>query len=174
MTNFPTMLAAVCGAAMLLGTTAMAQPTPPPAVGETVYGPTGAELGKITAGVGSDVVVDTGAHKVAIPPASFARNAKGLMLSATKADVDAFGEQAEAAAKATLAAALVPGATVSGINGKSLGTIKTVEAGLVELTTANGDVKLPSTAFVAEKGALKIGMTQEQFDAAVTAAVKPG
>ncbi len=166
--------ALLAGTALALATAAVAQPAPAPTVGEMVYGPSGADIGKITAAVGGDVIIDTGSHKVAIPPASFARNDKGLMLSATKDQVDAFGQQAEDAAKAALAAALVPAASVSGVNGNAIGTIKTIEAGLVELTTPNGDVKLPATAFIVEKGVLKIGMTQEEFDAAVTAAVKPG
>ena len=166
----------LAGAALAIATATIAQPAPAPAptVGEMVYGPSGADIGKITAAVGGDVIIDTGSHKVAIPPASFARNDKGLMLSATKDQVDAFGQQAEDAAKAALAAALVPAAAVSGINGNVIGSIKTVEAGLVELTTPNGDVKLPVTAFIVEKGVLKIGMTEAEFGVAVAAAVKPG
>ena len=171
---YPGIIATACGAALLMATATMAQPVPAPAVGEMVYGPSGADIGKIATAVGGDLVVDTGTHKVAIPPASFARNAKGLMLSATKDQVDAFGQQAEDAAKAALAAALVPTAIVKGANGNPVGTIKSVEAGLVELTTPKGAVKLPITAFIVEKGMLKIGMTQEEFETAVTAAVKPG
>ena len=164
----------LAGAALAIATATIAQPAPAPAVGEMVHGPSGADIGKITAAVGGDVIIDTGSHKVAIPPASFARDDDGLMLSATKDQVDAFGQQAEDAASAALAAALVPAATVSGLNGNVIGTIKTIEAGLVELTTPKGDVKLPATAFIFEKGALKIGMTEAEFDAAVTAVVKPG
>ena len=174
-----TLMAAACSTAMLLGSAAVAQAPAPakapnPAVGDTVYGPSGNEIGRVTAMTDGNPIIDTGTHKVSIPPASFARNDKGLILSATKEQVDAFGQQAEDAAKAALTAALVPGAAVSGVNGAPIASVKTVEAGLVELTTPKGAVKLPTTAFLVEKGALKIGMTQEQFDTAVTAAVNPG
>lgn len=172
-----TLLAAACGTALLMSTAAIAQAAPAkapnPAIGDMVYGPSGNEIGRVTAMTDGNPIIDTGTHKVSIPPASFARDDKGLILSATKEQVDAFGQQAEDAAKAALAAAIVPGASVSGANGAPVGSIKSVEAGLVELTTSNGAVKLPSTAFMMEKNVLKIGMTQEEFDAAVTAAVKP-
>lgn len=156
---------------LLAGTAALAQTPPAPAVGDTVFDSAGAEVGKVTENSARGTIVDTGTHKVAIPTASFARNAKGLVLAATKAQVDAFGQQAEDAAKAALAAALVPGATVSGINGTPAGTVKSVSGGLVEVTTPKGDVKLPSTAIALVEGGLRIGMTQAEFDAAVTAAV---
>ena len=177
-----TLMSAACGAAMLLGTAALAQAAPAaspaaavtPAIGDVVYGPAGNEIGRVTAMTGGNPIIDTGTHKVSIPPASFARNDKGLVLSATKEQVDAFGEQADAAAKTALTAALVPGAAVNGVNGAKVGSVKAVEADLVEVSTTKGAVKLPATAFVVDKGALKIGMTQAEFDAAVTAAVTPG
>lgn len=177
-----TLMSAACGAAILLGTAAFAQTAAPaapaaapnPAIGDVVYGPAGGEIGRVTAMTDGNPIIDTGTHKVAIPPASFARNDKGLVLSATKEQVDAFGQQADDAAKAALTAALVPGAAVNGINGAPVGSVKAIEAGLVEVTTPKGAVKLPATAFVVDKGALKIGMTQQEFDAAVTAAVTPG
>lgn len=161
--------------ALVTATAAGAQAPAPTAVstavGDTVFDSNGGEIGKVTGIAASGTIVDTGTHKVAIPSASFARNDKGLVLAATKAQVDAFGQQAEEAAKAALAAALVPGASVSGMNGTKAGSVKSVADGLVEITTDKGAVRLPSNALALVDGGLRLGMTQAEFDAAVTAAV---
>ncbi len=161
------------GLTLLAGTAAVAQTPPALKVGDTIYDTSGGEIGKVTTMSGTSAVIDTGSHKVAIPANSFGVGTKGPVLAATKAQVDAFGQQADDAAKAALAAAMKPGTTVTGANGATLGTVKAIEAGLVEINTPKGPVKLPETAFVAEGTVLKIGMTAAEFDAAVTAATKP-
>ncbi len=159
--------------ALFAGTAAIAQTAPKLNVGDTVFDPTGAEVGKIASVTPDAAIVDTGMHKVSIPSTSFGTGARGATLSATKAQVDNFGQQADDAAKAALAAALKPGANVMGANGATVGTVKTVEANLVEVSTPKGAVKLPTTAFATATGGVKIGMTAAEFDAAVTAATKP-
>ena len=161
------------GLTLLAGTATMAQTPPTLKVGDTIYDTTGGEIGKVTTVSATSAVIDTGTHKVAIPANSFGAGTNGPILAATKAQVDAFGKQADDAAAAALAAALKPGTTVTGVNGSPVGTVKTIEAGLVEIQTPKGAVKLPQTAFVAEGTALKIGMTAAEFDAAVTAATTP-
>lgn len=151
----------------------MATATPMVKVGDTVYDTSGGEIGKVTEKAGNSAIVDTGSHKVAIPANSFGKGDKGPILSATKAQVDAFGQQADDAAAAALAAAMHPGTTVIGVNGATLGTVTSITDGLVELQTPNGAVKLPEKAFIASGAALKIGMSEAEFDAAVTAATAP-
>ena len=168
------------GLAFATATAAAAQTAAPFAVarpvltpGASVYDPQGIEIAKVDSVSGANVVVSTGTNKVTIPASSFGAGAKGATIAATRAQLDAAAAQAAAASNAALAAALKPGATVSGINGSPVGTVKTVEGGLVEVTTPRGAVKLPQTAFAAADGSLKIGMTAAEFDAAVTAATKP-
>ena len=161
------------GLSLAVATAAGAQTPPPVKAGDTVFDTSGGEIGKITGMSGDSAIVDTGSHKVAIPANSFGAGAKGPVLSATKAQVDDFGAQADAAAAAALAAALKAGTIVHGVNGATLGTVISVAAGLVELQTPKGAVKLPQTAFAIDGTALKIGMNEAEFDAAVTAATAP-
>lgn len=151
--------------------TAAAAPVLTP--GTSIYDPQGVEIAKVDSVSGANVVVSTGTNKVTIPASSFGPGAKGPVIAATKEQLDAAAAQAAMANSAALAAALKPGATVTGANGSPVGTVKTVESGLVELTTPKGPVKLPQDAFAAADGSLKIGMTAAEFDAAVTAATKP-
>jgi preprotein translocase subunit YajC len=160
------------GLSLAVATAAGAQ-TPPVKAGDTVFDTSGGEIGKITGMSGDSAIVDTGSHKVAIPANAFGAGAKGPVLSATKAQVDDFGAQADAAAAAALTAALKAGTIVHGINGATLGTVLSVADGLVELQTPKGAVKLPQTAFASDGTALKIGMNEAEFDAAVTAATAP-
>lgn len=162
------------GLGLLMGTAAVAQTPPAVKVGDTIYEVAGGEVGKVTSLTGDSAIVDTGTHKVTIPTSSFGAGAKGPVLASTKAQVDAFAQQADDAAKASLMAALKPGVSVAGVNGTPVGTVKSVEAGLVEIMTPKGAVKLPQTAFVAQGSSVKIGMTAAEFDAAVTAATTPG
>jgi preprotein translocase subunit YajC len=170
----PKFKSCLIGLTMLAGTGAVAQTPAALKVGDTIYEVAGGEIGKVTATTTDSVIVDTGAHKVTLPSSSIGAGAKGPVLASTKAQVDAFAQQVDDAAKAALTAALKPGASVTGVNGTPVGTVKSVEAGLVEITTPKGPVKLPQTAFVAQGNSLKIGMTAAEFDAAVTAATKPG
>ncbi len=158
------------GLALAVTTTAGAQTPPTVKTGHTIFDTSGGEIGKVAAMSGDSAIVDTGSHKVAIPADSFGAGAKGPVLSAPKAQVDDFGAQADAAAAAALAAALKPGTIVHGVNGATLGTVTSVAGSLFEVQTPKGAVRLPQAAFIADDAALKIGMNEAEFDAAVTAA----
>lgn len=145
-------------------------------VGASIYDASGSQIGTIDSVTGDSVVVatGTGTNKVAIPPASFGKGAKGPTLSATRAQLDAAASQAADAGKAALASKLVAGAEVRGSGGATVvGTVKTVEADAVLVGTPKGDVRVPVTAFRAGPSGLVVAMTATEFDAAVVAASKP-
>ena len=178
--------ALILGASLLAVSPALAQTAPgrtpiataKPVAGATIYDPQGNLVGTIETMSAEAVVVNTGANKVALPPDSIGSNDKGLVVSVTKADLDAAADQQQAAAKAQLQAMLVAGTAVNSSDGQPVGTIKIADPQYVTVTTSQGvEVKLPANAFTtAPTGGLMIAMTAANFNAAVagsTAAPAP-
>ena len=64
--------------------------------GATVRDPLGGTVGTVESATAGGVVISTGAHRVQLPAASFGKNAQGLVISLSKAELDA---QASAAAQ---------------------------------------------------------------------------
>lgn len=151
---------------------ATTQPAPaaavPLEVGSAVYDMEGALIGNIVSNDGTNIVVSVGEKQVALPANSFAKNEKGLVLGLTVAQLTASLAEQDAAAAAALTAALVPGAEVRGVNGSAvLGTVKSVNGDIVILTSAQGDVGLPVSAFFMPAHGLSTSFTAEQFAKAV-------
>lgn len=149
--------------------------TAKPAVGATVYDQSGAMVGTIASMTASAVTIDTGTHKVPVPPTSVGTNAKGVVMAMTKAQLDAAYEQASAQAGAQLKAKLVPGTPVNSLHGAAtIGTIKMADDQFVTVTTAKGDVKLPVNGFSTDaQGRVIVGLTADQFNAAVGGSAAP-
>ena len=146
-------------------------PAAAPTVGAKVYDSQGVELGTIEAVQADSVVLASGAAKVALPTSAIGTGAKGLTVGMTKAQLDAAAAQGQAQAAAAVKTKLVAGAEVRGVNGVNvLGTIKSSTAELVTLTTPKGEVSLPVTAFGMGPQGLIVGLTAQQFDAAVAQA----
>jgi preprotein translocase subunit YajC len=139
--------------------------------GATIYDTAGAEVGKVASVTADTVVVDTGTNTIAIPPSSFGTTPKGPLLAATREQLNAAAQQAAAETKAKVMAALTPGAVIHGSGGTPVATVKAVEGDLVTAATANGEVRLPVTAFAIGGSGLAIGMTSTEFEAAVASAV---
>lgn len=164
------------GAAAVVATPAIAQDAAAATVelsaGTKVYDSEGAELGTVISAEGANVVVDLGAGKqVTLPGNAFGQLEKGPTIGATKAQVVAAVDQAEAGSEAKLTAALQPGADVRSAHGSAIvGQVKLVEADGVVLTTPNGDVKLPRSAFFVGQAGLATSFTAEEFAAAVAQA----
>lgn len=169
------------GAAMLAPATLAAQTAAPsttaaPTVGATVYDTSGAPIGTISSIASGAATIDTGTHKVPVPLTSIGPGAKGAVMAMTQAQLNAAYEQASAQAGAQMRAKLVPGTAVSSLNGSAtVGTIKSADAQYVTLTTAKGaEVKLPVSGFSTNaQGNVIVGMTAEQFNAAVSGATAP-
>lgn len=141
-----------------------------PTVGATLFDPQGVEAGTIDSIQANAIIVSTGTAKVAVPTNAVGPGANGLVVSLTKAQLNAAAAQAEMQAQADLRTRLVPGAQVRGVNGETvLGTIKTA-GDTVVLTTAKGDVSLAPSAFGMSPNGLIVGLTPEQLDAAIAGA----
>lgn len=171
-------------AAGLLGATAATAQTTPPAatataapatkVGATVYDTSGGVVGTVSSVTADAVVISTGSHDVAVPTASVGSGAKGPTMAMTKAQLDDAYVQQQAQATAAMKAQMVPGTAVFSRNGtEQVGTIKAADAQYVTLTTAKGgEVKLPMDGFSTGPKGLIIGMTADQFNAAIGGAAK--
>jgi hypothetical protein len=149
---------------------AAAAPAAAPAVtvGANVVDTTGAPVGTIESVSGGNAVLSTGTAKAAIPVASFAKGANGLVVGITKADLEA---KVAAASKPTEIAA---GMAISGPGGAAVGKVDSVSGDMVTVATANSKAQLPKTAFAQGPNGLVIGMTADQIDAATKAATPPG
>lgn len=159
--------AAQPGAAPATGAaTGSTSPTP----GAQVHDAQGGPVGTIVSVTPQAITVDTGAHKVGLPPNAVGPDGKGAFVSSLgKAQLDAAYEQQTQQAGAQLDAKLVNGAAVTTVNGgETAGTVKSLDAKYVTLTTSKGDVKLPRDVFGLDAtGNLVVRMTAAQFDAAI-------
>lgn len=157
------------GAASAQGT-APATPaaaTAPVKQGDKVLDPQGGDVGVIASVEGDNAIVDTGTNKVTLPVASFAKGEKGLLISATKAQLD----QMVAAAQNEVKAQIQVGANVSDTTGGAVGTI--IEVGedfAVVETAAKNKVRLPTDSFAKGTSGPIIGATAAQLDKAATEA----
>lgn len=171
-----TFLAAVAAVALVPGAASAQTPAPAAATGAavttgaTVYDTSGATVGTVASTDGTNAVIDTGAVKAAVPLTSLAQGAKGPTLGMTKAQLDAAAGAQQQQATADFAGKLVPGAVVYGTGGAQLGTIKTVDADGITLTTPQGEAKLPKNGFGPGPQGVTIGMTAAQLASAMGAA----
>lgn len=162
-------LSALPVAAMAQTAPAAPAATAAPAVGATVVGKDGQPAGTVAQVTAETVVIDTGTNKVPVPPASLGTSPKGPTINMTKAELDAAYAQAAQQAQANFASQLTPGRAVQGINGASVGTIKSADAQFVTVTTPKGDVKLPVSGFGPgpDANTVKVGASAEQIEAAL-------
>ena len=171
------MCPALVGSVMMTAQTATAQTPPAPAnitVGAPIYDAKGGDVGTVDSLAGDNVVVSTGTQKVTLSKAAFAQWPKGLTIAMTRDELNAAAQQAAAQNAQALASALVAGAEVHSVGGSAvLGTVKTIEAEQVLVTTTKGDVNIPKSAFVMGPAGLSVGFSAEQFEAAVAQATKP-
>lgn len=136
--------------------------------GAKVFGPQGVEVGTIKSVSGGTAVVDTGKHSAALPLSAFGRDAKGLLVSMTREQLDTAVEAAEAKSAGALDAALVTGAAVRSSDGQPLGTIKAVSAdGVVTIARPTGDLSLKKDAFAADASGVMLRATKAAIDEAV-------
>lgn len=149
---------------------ATAPATATPTVGAMVYDPTGGDVGTVTQLTPEAAVIDTGAHKAAVPLSAFSTTPKGLTITLTKVQLDEAAAAQQAQAATQLKSLLVTGTQVRGSGGTPVGTIKAVTDQAVTLTTPKGDVALPVAGFGQDANGLIIGMTSAQLDAAISAA----
>ena len=162
-----TVFAASALSLALLSTAAPAQD-----VGATIMGNDEAAVGTVVSNDGTNVVIDTGKHKVTVGTESFAENAGVWSVNITKTELDAQMDQAVAEAAARLEAALVPGTAVVTADAKALGAIDMIDGGNVVVKGENDFiVTLPKDMFaVNAEGALMALANHADILAALEAA----
>ena len=167
---------AVLSAIMLCPAAALAQAAPATqanvtlGAGTLVYDPQGGDVGKIESVNGDNVVLDTGTHKATLPKSAFGTGAKGPTISMTKAQIDAAVAASLAKSQEALTTALVPGAEGRGKAGAVVGKIKEINGDQVILDRTEGAVSLNKNLFTLTSGALTLGLTAAEFEAAAKAA----
>ena len=141
-------------------------------VGATIMGNDQAAVGTVVTNDGTNVIVDTGKHKVTLGTESFAQNEGVWSVNITKAELDAMMDKAVAEAEAKLAAALVPGAQVVTADAHVLGAVDTIDGGNVVVKGENDFiVTLPKDMFaVNAEGALMARANHADILAAIEAA----
>ncbi|MDE8654542.1 hypothetical protein [Novosphingobium album (ex Liu et al. 2023)] len=171
-----TLIAAILAGASLSPVAALAQgapaaAAPTPAVGAKVFGPDGAEAGTIEKIEGGNIVVNTGTHRATLPAAAFGNNETGLLISMTKAQLDAAVSAAEAQASASMDSALVADAPIKSSDGVLVGSIQKVEGDNVTVNLAEGNaITLKKEFLMADASGLKLKMSDADFKSAVAAA----
>lgn len=142
------------------------------ATGAKVLDTSGAAVGTIESIDGDFVVLATSKSKVRLPKTSFAMGPNGPVIAMTAAQIDAAVAQAAPSPQASVDKPTVTqGATVSDMQGGSVGTISAVDAQFATVQlTSGGKVRLPINAFGAgSNGGLRIAMTAQQLSAAAGA-----
>ncbi len=163
-----TLAAAAALAAASLSTVAVAQTTP--AVGTTIFGSDGAEVGTVASTDGTNVVINLGSVTAAMPVSSIGEGENGPMIGWTKAELEAAVNEANAQAQAELAAALVADAEVYSSDSVLLGKVKEVTADdLVVVELASGPASLPKQQMALQNGKVTFLATAADLEAAVSA-----
>jgi hypothetical protein len=138
-------------------------------VGQMVFDSQGNQIGAIESRTGTNVIIALDGGPIALPAASFGKGEKGPILSVTRADLVAARDKMAGEQTAALNAALTIGADVRGAKGAAiLGKVKLVEASDIVITTADGDVKIPRSAFFMSPSGLAMNYTPDQFAAVMT------
>lgn len=141
------------------------------AVGATVYGPQGEEVGTIEQIDGDNVLLNTGNLTAALPQNVFGEGETGPTIGWNKAELEAAINAAEQEADAALDTALVVGAQLYSVDGVVVGSVESVGADgqvVVDHTSA-GSIQLPKDQMTLQDGQLTFLATAADLEAAVSA-----
>lgn len=135
--------------------------------GAKVSDASGGEVGTISKVDGQFVILKTDKHEVRLPVTSFTAHEGGFLFGMTRDQLNAEVERTLAAANAKI----VAGASVSGSQGGSVGTIEAVEDEFVTVKLVSGKkVRLPRAAVAPGPNGAVIGMTVAELEAAAAGA----
>jgi len=143
-----------------------------PTVGAKVYGPDGVEAGTVEKVDAANAVVNTGTKRATLPLAAFGKNEKGLLISMSKAQLEAAVAAAETKTATTTSSALVANAPVKTSDGVAIGTVQKVEGDNVTLSLSDGKAITVTKQYLSTgaDGSLALTMKSADFKAAVAAA----
>ncbi|BBC73740.1 conserved hypothetical protein [Altererythrobacter sp. B11] len=145
------------------------------AVGATVYGPQGGQVGTVEKVEGGNVVVNTGSMTATLPANVFGKGENGPTIGWNKADLEAAITAEEQKKDAAFAAALIPGAQLYSVDSVLLGSVESIGAdGLVVVNLVDADaVQLPKEQMTMQAGKLTFLATAADLKAAVSAQAAP-
>ena len=155
--------------ALALSAPALAQSIAP---GMQVTDPNGGAVGTVKAVQGDNLLINTGAHEVLLPKASFTAQDGKLYFGLTQAQLNAEIEKSMAAASASIAA----GASVKGLQGTEIGKIDSVTDSDVVIALPSGQKIQVAKSGVRGNadGSVTVGLTAEQLSAQTSGqAAKP-
>ena len=146
--------------ALALSAPAFAQAMSP---GMQVTDPNGGAVGSVKAVQGDNLLINTGAHEVLLPKASFTAANGKLLFGMTQAQLNAEIEKTQAAAKASVAA----GASVKGLQGTEIGKIESVTDSDVIIALSSGKkIQVGRNGVRGNAdGTVTVGLTAEQLNA---------
>jgi preprotein translocase subunit YajC len=135
--------------------------------GAKVSDTAGGDVGTISSVDGDYVILKTDKHEVRLPKTSFTAHEGGFIMAMTRDQVNAAVEQSLASA----AEKIVVGATVTGSQGSTVGTIDALDDQFVTVKLSSGKlVRLPRTGLAPGPNGAVIGMTVAELEAAAGAA----
>ncbi len=144
------------------------QAAPAISVGMAVVDDAGAPVGQVESVEGGDVLVRTDRHQARIPRASLRLNRGRLVLSMTRAQLNAAVDRL---APSPVMVELVPGVTVRGTGGVVAGTIESVAEDHVILRLVSGvAVRLPRSSVGADAEGGIISVTAAELQQMVAGA----
>ncbi|VWX51234.1 hypothetical protein [Novosphingobium sp. 9U] len=160
--------AAPAGAAPAAAPAAAAAPT----VGAKVFDTQGGEVGSIEKLDGTNAVVFTGTKRATLPVSAIAKSDKGLVISMTKAQLEAAVAAAETKTAGALDTALVADAKIKSKDGQAVGTVQKVEGENVTVALADGNPVTVTKQYLTAgaDGSLTLTMNAAEFKSAVAAA----
>lgn len=135
--------------------------------GAKVSDTAGGDVGTIARVDGDFVILKTDKHEVRLPKSSFTAHNGGFIMAMTRDQVNAAVEKslAEASQK------IVVGATVTGSQGATVGTIDALDDQYVTVKLSSGKlVRLPRSGLAPGPNGAVIGMTVAELEAAADAA----
>lgn len=139
--------------------------------GDSVYDPDGGLVGTIDSVTEAGAILNVDDKKVGLPLNAFVKGEKGLLIGAKAEELKANIAKQEAEAAAKLQAALVVGAEVRSVDGSAvIAQVKSIDGDNVILTSPDGDVGLPKSAFFMPDHGLSTAFTAEQFKQGVAQA----
>lgn len=139
------------------------------AVGATVFGPQGGEVGTVEKVENGVVLVNTGKHRAPLPADAFGVGETGPTITVTQAQLNAMLDEQLAAAHAKRDAALVAGTSVMTADHQPLGTIKEVTGDQVIVERETGPITLMREHFAAGDHGLMALFTLAQLEQAMAA-----
>ena len=137
------------------------------AAGAKVKDTKGGDVGTVVRVDGQFVILKTDRHEARLPVASFTPHEGALLVAMTREELNAAIDKtlAEAEEKITV------GATVSGSQGGTVGTIDSLDGDFVTVKLGSGTkVRLPRASIAPGPNGAVIGMTVAELEAAAAAA----